>query len=109
MTVNLLSAFGDKALTGGFTFLLGIAVVFLGMITLVLSVTAVGKFVSSAEEKAANKAKLQKEVVKSPVEEETVEEGIPEDVKVAIIAAIAAYYTASGSKNEFKVRKIKKI
>ncbi len=109
MTVNLLSAFSDKALTGGFTFLLGISVIFIGMIILVLSVTAVGKLVTRAEEKATAKEKLLKEVVKNPVEEDTVEEGIPEDVKVAIIAAIAAYYTDSGSKNEFKVRKIKKI
>ena len=60
---------------------------------------------------AAEKApKKEVEVDVEPVVE-AVSDDIPEDVKVAIIAAISAYYMSSGAKakNEFTVRKIKKI
>ena len=76
MLFNLLEAaaasenFGERAASGGFTFILGMIVIFVGMTVLILCVTGFG---------------------------------------VAIIAAIAAYYAESGSKNEFKVRKIKKL
>ena len=106
---NLLSAFTDNVGTGAFTFILGVAVIFFGMIVLVLAVSLVGKIVSGVSEKPAKKPKNEvvEEVAAVPVA--TSDDEIPEDVRVAIIAAIAAYYTDSGAKNEFKVRKIKKI
>ena len=111
MTYNLLSMFdnfGQKVLTGGFTFLLGICVVFLGMIILVLAVSAVGKAMTKAEEKKVSKKAVE---VEKEVETFTLDtsDEIPEHVKVAIVAAIAAYYADSGVKNEFKVKKIKRI
>ena len=51
MTTNLLSAFLENAGLGGFTFLLGMVVIFFGMIILILAVSAVGKVISSAENK----------------------------------------------------------
>ena len=97
--------------TGLFTFVLGLCVVFLGMIIIVVSVTAAGKVIHGKE--AKKEAKPVKEVPTS-VEAPTapvVEEGIPEHVRVAIIAAIAAYYESGNAQpnHEFKVRKIKKL
>ena len=37
------------------------------------------------------------------------DDAIPEDIRVAIIAAVSAYYAENGSKNEFTVKKIKRI
>lgn len=117
MLINLLEQvaasenFGDRAASGGFTFLLGMIVVFAGMALLVFCVAAFGK----AAEGIANK--LEKNASKEKPPEENVpqvtalssSDEIPEDIKVAIVAAIAAYYETSGSKNEFTVRKIKKL
>lgn len=109
MTANLLSTFAENAGIGGFTFILGMVVIFFGMIILVLAVSLVGKIVSGAEEKKnATPVKEERKEIAQPVVSETVGD-IPEDVKVAIIAAVTAYYTESGAKNEFTVRKIKKI
>jgi Na+-transporting methylmalonyl-CoA/oxaloacetate decarboxylase gamma subunit len=111
MTINLLASifdnFGENALWGGFTFILGIAVIFLGMTILVLSVSALGKIISSSTEKPKKKTEVKIEEKVEQNEEPT--DDIPEHVRVAIIAAISAYYLDSGSKNEFKVKKIKKI
>lgn len=111
MTLNILASvfenFSENLLWGGFTFILGICVVFLGMIILVLAVSLLGKILTPSD-------KPKKEIVKSeekvePVKDETNDEDeIPEDVRVAIVAAITAYYLDSGSKNEFKVKRIKK-
>ena len=111
MEYNLLASvfdnFGENALWGGFTFILGMLVVFLGMTILVLSVSALGKIISSATEKTKKKVEVKSE---EPVEQTNVQsDDIPEHVRVAIIAAISAYYLDCGSKNEFKVKKIKKI
>ena len=54
---NLLSAFTDNVGTGAFTFILGIVVVFFGMIVLVLAVSFVGKIVSGVAEKPTKKPK----------------------------------------------------
>ena len=111
MLVNLLASifdnFAENALWGGFTFILGIAVVFLGMIILVLSVSGLGKVISIATEKPKKNIEQKQEQVVVEKKEET--DDIPEHVKVAIVAAISAYYSSSGVKNEFKVKKIKKI
>lgn len=109
MTANLLEmTFLEKISTGGMTFGLGLVVVFLGMALLVLAVSAMGSVMTKLDEKKAQKAEEEKTVEVTSFEEEQSDE-IPEHVKVAIVAAIAAYYADSGVKNEFKVRKIKKI
>ena len=113
MLSNLLQAtLAEKMGNGAFTFILGICVIFLGMIILVISVSLVGKAVSSTEEKKVAKPKKEVEVKPEPAPVVSVsDDDIPEDVKVAIIAAISAYYLSGGptAKPEFTVRKIKKI
>lgn len=107
---NLLEAsvsFSEKATDGLLTFLIGICVVFGGMAILILCVSLFGKAVekiaNAFEEKNAKKEKTEISEVKDD------EDGIPNEVRVAIIAAVAAYCSESGSKNEFIVRKIKRV
>ena len=110
MLVNLLKAFTQDSLVwGGFTFLLGILVVFLGMTVLVLAVSGMGVAMKKFDKIKAEKSKPTKTVEIAKISEQTESEEIPEHVRVAIIAAIAAYYADSGVKNEFKVKKIKRI
>ncbi len=99
---------GDKAASGGFTFLIGMLVVFLGMTVLILCVMGFGKIADSIARKTEKKA-VKAEKPAEQTSEIKDDESVPEDIRVAIVAAIAAYYAESGSKNEFKVRKIKKL
>lgn len=91
------------------TFLLGILVVFFGITIIVLCVYGAGalfkKFDAVKEKKAeAPATKLNEE------EKVVVEVGeVPEHVKVAIVAAISAYYFSEKSNCDFKVKKIKRI
>ena len=110
MLSNLLKAFSQESLVwGGFTFLLGVLVVFLGMAVLVLAVSAMGMAMKNFDKIKTEKSKPTKTVEVTKISEESSSEEIPEHVKVAIVAAIAAYYADSGVKNEFKVKKIKRI
>ena len=111
MSVNLLESltFIEKLSTGGLTFALGMGVVFLGMTILVLSLSLMGKIMTKLDEKKAQKVEEEKSVEITSIEDGETSDEIPEHIKVAIVAAIAAYYADSGVKNEFKVRKIKKI
>lgn len=100
--------FGERAASGGFTFLLGMIVVFAGMTILVICVMGFGKIADAIARKTEKKSEKTDIPVEKPIE--TTDDGsVPEEIRVAIIAAIAAYYAESGSKNEFKVRKIKKL
>lgn len=104
--------FAERAASGGFTFLLGMIIIFAGMTVLVLCVTAFGKAAEAIANKSEKKAAKKEETaaVSEPETPATTSmDEIPEDIRVAIIAAIAAYYETSGSKNEFTVRKIKKL
>ncbi len=100
--------FGERAASGGFTFLLGMIVVFAGMALLVLCVDGFGLLVNKIAEKSEKKSEKTEKPAENSVEA-TDDGSVPEEIRVAIIAAIAAYYAESGSKNEFKVRKIKKL
>ncbi len=108
--INNLLALSDWP-DGLFTFLLGIAVVFVGMLIIVFFVSLVGKVIN----KPSDEVKEEKTVEVKPVVESApapvVEDGeISEDVRVAIIAAIAMYYENNNQpKHEFTVRKIKKL
>ncbi len=118
MLINLLEQvaasenFGERAASGGFTFILGMLVVFAGMTILVLCVAAFGKAADGIANKVENSSKKEKQAPEENVLQESpvqASDEIPEDIRVAIAAAIAAYYETSGSKNEFTVRKIKKL
>lgn len=115
MLFNLLEqtseTFGDKAAWGGFTFILGMVVIFVGMTVLILCVAGFGKIADAIAKKADKKAE-EKNKAESVSASETVSESdeeISEEIRVAIIAAVSAYYAESGSKNEFTVKKIKRI
>ena len=98
-------SFGEKASDGFFTFLIGMVVIFGGMTVLILCVTAFGKLASYV----ANKTEKKSEEKVEAKNEAVLEDGVPEEIRVAIIAAVAAYYAESRSKNEFTVKKIKKL
>ena len=110
MLSNLLKAFTQESFVwGGFTFILGVIVIFLGMTVLVLAVSGMGIAMKKFDDLKQGKKKIAKTVEVTKVEQLTEDDEIPEHVKVAIVAAIAAYYADSGVKNEFKVKKIKRI
>ena len=110
MLNNLLKPFTQESLVwGGFTVLLGIVVVFSGMALLVFCVAAVGSAITKAEKKANQSKNEEMKKLVEVTKFSDDENEIPEHVKVAIVAAIYAYYADSGVKNEFKVKKIKRI
>ena len=100
----------SPALNGIFIFIIGLLVVFLGMCVIVLFVTLAGKFFNK-ERKTETEEKpiVVEEVVDEPIA--MVDDGdIPENIKVAIIAAITSYYfSATKSKCDFIVKKIKRL
>ena len=99
---------GNNLSQGLFTFVLGMLVIFLGIAIIVIFVSLAGNVFNKSEKKETEKPK-EKVVEETPV---VVEEGIPEHVKVAIIAAISAYYfnnEESKSNCDFVVRKIKRF
>ena len=91
--------------TGLFVFLLGLSVVFFGMIIIVLVITVIGKIMKANDDKKAKKA------VSAPAVEDALPTAEGDDTKVvaAIIAAITAYYFAENNDCEFKVKRIKRI
>ena len=99
-----------EPLAGGlYTFILGMVVVFLGIAILVLCVSLFGKLIQVLEKKS-EKPKKQQVKVEEKVEQETANsDDIPEHVKVAIIAAISAYYQTAQEKCDFVVKKIKRF
>ncbi len=101
---NLLAM--SQEMTGLFGFFIGIIIVFLGIALLVFVVWAIGVIIN-----AVNKPKTSQEKNVQPVAESTAnisaqDETIPDHVKVAITAAIYAYYSEQQEKCEFTVRKI---
>ena len=76
----------------------------LGIIILIVAIKIIGKIVNK-EEKPKAEEKVE-EKVELPAPTPVVEEGIPEHVKVAIMAAIYAYYSESKEKCEFTVKNI---
>ena len=93
---------------GVFTFVLGLLIVFGGMIVLVLVVSAVAKIMTARKAKKDAPETTEQTVTETNTEEVS-EDGIPESVRVAVIAAVLAYYEGEGVKNEFVVKKIKKL
>ena len=56
--------FGERAASGGFTFLLGMIVIFAGMTILVLCVTGFGKIAEAIAKKAKKRKNLPKNLLK---------------------------------------------
>ena len=95
--------------TGLLTFFLGLFVTFLGMTILVLCVTGIGNILSHKDKKKENKPVTLPDLSEEkPVAVDG--DDISDEVKVAIIAAISAYYSsAPAANNEFVVKKIKRL
>ena len=99
----------NPIVNGLFVLVLGILVIFIGMITIVLSVTICGKIMNKTTEPKKNE---QLKVVEQPKVVESVSsesEEIPTHIKAAIVAAISAYYFNQKSDCDFIVRKIRRF
>ena len=98
---------------GVFTLVLGLCVVFLGVSIIIFFVSLSGKIVGAMEKKKRTADPEDDEVTMTMPSAGEVgrasEDEIPDEIKVAIVAAIAAYYDGEKAKPEFVVRKIKKI
>ena len=93
---------------GLFVFVLGLLVVFFGMLIIIVSVTACGKLMNKSTQ-TKPKEQVKVEVAPQPVIEVAQVEEIPEHVKAAIVAVISAYYFETKSNCDFVVKKIKRI
>lgn len=89
--------------------LLGFAVTFLGIIILIFFVWAYGKIIKSVRQGAGKKAKGKTEESEAQAAVSAADGEIPVEVRLAIVAAIAAYYEGESSKCEFKVKRIKRL
>ena len=99
---------------GLYTFVLGMLVVFLGIAVIVIFVSIAGKIFSSGETKEVKEPKQPKVKVEKPVVVEKVEAPVdngevPDHIKVAIVAAITAYYEEKKSNCDFIVKKIRRF
>ncbi len=111
--LNLLASKVDKmpAVTGGlYTFVLGLLVVFFGIAIIVVFVTIAGKIFSTGESKEVKqpKVEVEKPVVLEKVVAPVDDGEVPDHIKVAIIAAISAYYEEAKSNCDFVVKKIRR-
>ena len=88
--------------------LFGFAVTFLGICILIFFVWGCGKLIKQIGISQKNKKLSVQEKIDN-IETSTFEDEINENVRVAIIAAIAAYYQEESSSCEFKVRRIKRL
>ena len=97
----------DSALANGlFVFVLGLLVVFFGMIIIILAVSLFGKILSAKDNKV-QPPKTEPKVETAPA---VAEDEVSEEVKAAIVAAITAYYFNAKSKPcDFVVKRIKRF
>lgn len=84
--------------------LIGFVITFVGIILLIFVMWLFGRIVNRI-------GRMQKKEQGDPaaVAASSSDDGINEEVRVAIIAAIAAYYASENSSCEFKVKRIRKI
>ena len=96
---------------GLYTFVLGMLVVFLGIAIIVIFVSIAGKIFSTGETKEPKqpKVKVEKPVVVEKVEAPVDNGEVPDHIKVAIVAAITAYYEEKKSNCDFIVKKIRRF
>lgn len=111
--LNLLAKVNKmEPIPGGlYTFVLGLLVVFLGIAIIVIFVSIAGKIFSSGETKEPKqpKVKVEKPVVVEKVEAPVDNGEVPDHIKVAIVAAITAYYEEKKSNCDFIVKKIRRF
>lgn len=90
--------------------LIGLVIVFAGIVLIIFIIWLIGLILRKTDNlafltKRRKKGKKQIEEVSQNVEED----GLTDEVKVAIIAAIMAYYSEEKPECEFKVRRIKRL
>ena len=85
--------------------LIGFIVTFLGIVLLIFIVWLCGKIVTKISKSGAKK-KAEPAAAAAAL---STEEGISEEVRVAIMAAIAAYYASENAACEFQVKRIKRL
>ena len=86
--------------------LVGFAITFLGVAILIFLIWLVGKIMKSVTGKLESKKQAKPASVPA---EKSEEDGVSEEIRVAIIAAISAYYLSENSNCEFKVKRIKRL
>ena len=90
--------------------LVGFVVTFIGIIILLFFIGASGKIIKKAEASLKSRRSAKKPVAEQQdVPATDGAEAVKDEVRVAIIAAIAAYYAAENSTCEFKVKRIKRL
>ena len=94
--------------------LIGFAIVFAGLLFLILIVWGTGKIISAFENKGkkVKKETPVKETAAAPLEsapQSTATDEIDEETVAIITAAIMAYYQKNNPKCEFTVKRIKRI
>ena len=111
--LNLLANKVDKmpeVLGGLYTFVLGMVVIFLGITIIVLFVALAGKILNKSEDsKEVKQPKVEEKPVVETVVEVADDSEIPDHIKVAIVAAITAYYEEAKSNCDFIVKKIRRF
>lgn len=106
----LAATFGEKVQQGTITFVLGLAIVFLGMLIVVFFISLVGFIMRGKKDKDAGSNEEETDVLPADTDASPCDTGdVPEHVRAAIVAAIAAYYCDERPQNSFVVRKIKKL
>lgn len=89
--------------------LVGFAVTFLGIAILILLVWLAGKIISAVTGRGKEKKSVQPAPAAAAASVADDGDGISEEVRVAIIAAISAYYMSEKSSCDFKVKRIKRL
>lgn len=94
--------------------LIGMLIVFAGIVIIIGIIWLVGYLMKKTDNFAFLTKERSKKVKEEKVETEiatvqSVDEEVPDHVKVAIIAAIMAYYEQEKPKCEFTVKRIKRI
>lgn len=88
--------------------LIGFAVTFLGIAVLIFFVWLMGKIMGLVNNRKKNGKTPQPDQEKTEAELQP-QDTVSDEIKVAIIAAIAAYYEGENSSCEFKVKRIRRL
>ena len=109
--MDFLSNLGNALTYGGTVAVIGIAIVFIGLILLILSISIMAGIFDRANEKKAAKEKaaaaLQTPAPVQPDPVETVEDVVEDTELIAVIAAAIAAFDNSG--RQLVVRKVRRV
>lgn len=100
--------FGESAIYA----LIGFLIVFIGIVLIIAIIWLIGLLMRKTDNLAFlhNIGKKKQEIVKAEESSPKLNsDDIPDEVKVAVIAAVTAYYIAAKPECEFKVKRIKRL